>query len=74
MTGRPSHSVTGRRAVDWDQMTFLLPENENEEDEQGEKDGHVVHGAQHDHQLASQVGHETDQFEDAQEAEGSQDR
>ena len=54
-----------------DFFSFLLPENENEEDEQGEKDGHVVHGAQHDHQLASQVGHETDQFEDAQEAEGS---
>ena len=49
-----------------------LPENENEEDEQGEKDGHVVHCAQHDDQLTAQVGHETDEFQDAQKTERPQ--
>ena len=50
-----------------------LPKDEDEEDEECEKDGHVVHGAQHDHQLAAKVGHETDQLEDAQEPESAQD-
>ena len=50
-----------------------LPEDEDEENEEGEEDGDVVDGAQHDHQLAAQGGHEADQLEDAQQAEGAQD-
>ena len=42
-----------------------LPKDEDEEYEEGEEDGHVVHGAQHDEQLAPQVGHEANQLEDA---------
>lgn len=52
----------------------IVPEYENEEKEQGEEDGHVVHGAQHDDQLAAQVGHEADQLQNAQETERSQNR
>lgn len=49
------------------------PEYENEKDEQGEEDGHIVHGAEHDEELAAQVGHETDQFQDAEQAESPKD-
>lgn len=52
----------------------IVPEYENEEKEQSEEDGHVVHGAQHDDQLAAQVGHEADQLQNAQETERSQNR
>lgn len=47
-----------------------LPEDEDEEDQEGEEDCDVVHGPQHDHQLAAEVGHEPDQLQDPQEAEG----
>ena len=51
-----------------------LPEDEDEEDKQCEEDGNVVHGAQHDHQLPAEIGHETNKFQDAQETESSQYR
>ena len=55
-------------------MNWNLPEDENEEDEQGEEHGHVVHGAQHNKQLTAQVGHKANQFQDPQKPEGPQNR
>lgn len=54
------------------QTSIIVPEYENEEKEQGEEDGHVVHGAQHDDELTTQVGHETHKFQNAQETERTQ--
>lgn len=49
-----------------------LPEDEYEQYEQGEEDGHIVDGAQHDHQLSPQCGHEPYQLEYAQQAKRSE--
>lgn len=39
-----------------------LPEDENKENEKREEDCNIVHCAQHDYQLPTQIRHETDQF------------
>lgn len=49
-----------------------LPKYEYEEYEQREEDSNIVHSAQHDEQLAAQVGHEPHQLKDAQESESAQ--
>lgn len=45
---------------------------EDEQDQEREKRGHVVYGAQHNHQLTSEGGHEANNLENAQQTEGAQ--
>ena len=53
-------------------ITSAVPEDEDEEDEQGKEDGHVVHRLQHDEQLTPQVREESDQLQDPQQAKRPQ--
>ena len=52
----------------------MKPEYENEQHEQCEEHGDVVHGPQHDDELASEVRQEADQLQDPEEAEGPEHR
>ena len=54
--------------------SYFSPKDENEEHEKAEKDGDVVHGSEHNHQLSPQVGQEADQLEYSEEAEGPEHR
>lgn len=51
-----------------------IPEYEYEQDEEREEDCHIVHGPEHDKKLATQVGHESYQLQDAQEPKSTQYR
>jgi hypothetical protein len=51
-----------------DQLIVQLPEYKDEQYEKGEEHGDIVHGAQHNEQLSSEVGHESHQFQYPQEA------
>lgn len=55
-----------------EQVHAQYTEYEYEQDQEREKSGHIVYGAQHDHQLTSECGHETDYLENAQQTEGAQ--
>ena len=50
-----------------------IPEDKDEEHEEGEEDRDVVHGPEHDDELPAEVGEEAHQLEDAEEAEGAED-
>ena len=41
-------------------LLFCLPEYEYEENEEREEHGHIVHGPEHDDQLISKGGQESD--------------
>ena len=47
-----------------------LPEDEDEEHEEAEEDGDVVHRPEHDHQLPPEVREKPDQLEDPEKPEG----
>lgn len=49
-----------------------LPKYEYKKYEERKEYGNVVHGAQHDEKLPSQLRHEAHQLEDTEQAEGPQ--
>ena len=49
----------------------ILPEDEDEESQESEEDGNIVHCLQHHYQLSPEVWQESDQLQDPQQSECS---
>ena len=57
--------------VDNDVENKILPEDEDEESQESEEDGNIVHCLQHHYQLSPEVWQESDQLQDPQQSECS---